>query len=80
VVVCLVAFTPEGFLSIPTSFSLRWVQRGALDDELVGAFSARRFDGEATSTGSGYTDIDWSHKRPRRHACSNDLTATPGER
>jgi glycine/D-amino acid oxidase-like deaminating enzyme len=32
----------------------RMVQRGALDDELVGAFSAQRFDGEATSTGSGY--------------------------
>jgi octopine oxidase subunit B len=30
------------------------VARGALDDELVGAFSARRFDGEAASTGSGY--------------------------
>jgi glycine/D-amino acid oxidase-like deaminating enzyme len=32
----------------------RMVARGALDDELVGAFSARRFDGKATSAGSGY--------------------------
>jgi len=30
------------------------VARGALDAELVGAFSARRFNGEAASTGSGY--------------------------
>jgi glycine/D-amino acid oxidase-like deaminating enzyme len=30
------------------------VARGALDGELVGAFSARRFDGEAASSGSGY--------------------------
>jgi glycine/D-amino acid oxidase-like deaminating enzyme len=30
------------------------VARGALEDELVGGFSARRFDGEAASTGSGY--------------------------
>jgi glycine/D-amino acid oxidase-like deaminating enzyme len=32
----------------------RMVARGALEDELVGAFSARRFDDEAPSTDSGY--------------------------
>jgi glycine/D-amino acid oxidase-like deaminating enzyme len=32
----------------------RMVARGALETELVGAFSARRFDGEAASSGSGY--------------------------
>jgi glycine/D-amino acid oxidase-like deaminating enzyme len=32
----------------------RMVQRGALESELVGAFSARRFDGDAAPAGSGY--------------------------
>jgi glycine/D-amino acid oxidase-like deaminating enzyme len=32
----------------------RMVERGSLDAELVGPFSARRFDGEAASHGSGY--------------------------
>src|SRR5580700_2840557 len=30
------------------------IVRGALESELVGAFSARRFDGDATPNGSGY--------------------------
>ncbi|HWX64696.1 FAD-dependent oxidoreductase [Bradyrhizobium sp.] len=30
------------------------IARGALESELVGAFSARRFDGDATPNGSGY--------------------------
>ncbi len=39
VVVCLVAFTPEGFLSIPTSsFSLRWFKAIANYPEFVHAF------------------------------------------
>jgi putative spermidine/putrescine transport system permease protein len=39
VVVCLVAFTPEGFLSIPTtSFSLRWFRAIANYPEFVHAF------------------------------------------
>ncbi len=37
------------------AFDIAWmVERGALAPELVGAFSARRFGGEAASTGSGY--------------------------
>lgn len=39
VVVCLVAFTPEGFLSLPTNgFSLRWFQAIARYPEFVDAF------------------------------------------
>ena len=40
VVVCLVAFTPEGFLSIPTSrFSLRWFREIANYPEFANAFA-----------------------------------------
>ena len=39
VVVCLVAFTPEGYLSLPTSgFSLRWFRTIAAYPEFVHAF------------------------------------------
>src|ERR1700732_4135534 len=39
VVVCLVAFTPEGYLSLPTSgFSLRWFRTIANYPEFVHAF------------------------------------------
>ena len=39
VVVCLVAFTPEGYLSLPTtSFSLRWFRKIANYPEFVHAF------------------------------------------
>ena len=39
VVVCLVAFTPEGYLSLPTSgFSLRWFRAIANYPEFVDAF------------------------------------------
>ena len=39
VVVCVVAFTPEGFLSLPTSgFSLRWFRAIARYPEFIGAF------------------------------------------
>ena len=39
VVVCLVAFTPEGFLSLPTrGFSLRWFRAIALYPEFISAF------------------------------------------
>ena len=39
VMVCLVAFTPEGYLSLPTSgFSLRWFAAIARYPEFVGAF------------------------------------------
>ena len=39
VVVCLVAFTPEGFLSLPTrGFSLRWFRAIALYPEFIAAF------------------------------------------
>ncbi len=39
VVVCLVAFTPEGFLSLPTNgFSLRWFRAIADYPEFVHAF------------------------------------------
>jgi len=38
-IVCLVAFTPEGFLSIPTShFSLRWFRAIARYPEFIAAF------------------------------------------
>ena len=39
VVVCLVAFTPEGYLSMPTThFSLRWFRAIANYPEVVHAF------------------------------------------
>src|SRR5215470_9464236 len=39
VVVCLVAFTPEGYLSLPgRSFSLRWFRAIARYPEFIGAF------------------------------------------
>jgi len=39
VVVCLVAFTPEGFLSLPTAgFSLRWFRAIARYPEFINAF------------------------------------------
>src|SRR5262249_58224965 len=39
VVVCLVAFTPEGYLWLPVSaFSLRWFRAIARYPEFVGAF------------------------------------------
>jgi len=39
VVVCLVAFTPEGYLSLPTGgFSLRWFRAIARYPEFIGAF------------------------------------------
>ena len=39
VVVCLVAFTPEGYLSLPTtSFSLRWFRAIARYPEFIHAF------------------------------------------
>ena len=39
VIVCLVAFTPEGYLSLPTNgFSLRWFRAIARYPEFIGAF------------------------------------------
>ncbi|WP_296571075.1 ABC transporter permease [Phreatobacter sp.] len=39
VLVCLVAFTPEGFLSIPTTrFSLRWFERVGQYPDFIAAF------------------------------------------
>jgi putative spermidine/putrescine transport system permease protein len=50
VVVCLVAFTPEGFLSIPTtSFSLRWFKAIANYPEFVRAFGTSLWLGALSS-------------------------------
>lgn len=51
VVVCLVAFTPEGFLSLPTrGFSLRWFRAIARYPEFVSAFWTSVRVGLASST------------------------------
>jgi len=50
VVVCLVAFTPEGFLSIPTThFSLRWFREIANYPEFVHAFGVSLWLGALSS-------------------------------
>ena len=50
VVVCLVAFTPEGFLSIPTTrFSLRWFRAIADYPEFVRAFGTSLWLGALSS-------------------------------
>ncbi|WP_316183916.1 MULTISPECIES: ABC transporter permease [unclassified Bradyrhizobium] len=50
VVVCWVAFTPEGFLSIPiTSFSLRWFRALAAYPEFVHAFGVSLWLGALSS-------------------------------
>ena len=39
VIVCVVAFTPEGYLSFPTNeWSLRWFRRSARYPEFITAF------------------------------------------
>jgi putative spermidine/putrescine transport system permease protein len=51
VVVCLVAFTPEGFLSLPTNgFSLRWFRTIARYPEFVDAFWTSIWLGALSST------------------------------
>ena len=51
VVVCLVAFTPEGFLSIPTtSWSLRWFRAIARYPEFINAFWTSVWLGALSST------------------------------
>lgn len=51
VVVCLVAFTPEGFLSLPTNgFSLRWFREIASYPEFVTAFLTSLKLGALSST------------------------------
>ncbi len=51
VVVCLVAFTPEGFLSLPTNgFSLRWFREIANYPEFVTAFLTSLKLGALSST------------------------------
>jgi len=49
-IVCLVAFTPEGFLSIPTTeWSLRWFRAIARNPEFVEAFWSSLILGAASS-------------------------------
>ncbi|WP_420963626.1 ABC transporter permease [Brucella sp. IR073] len=51
VVVCLVAFTPEGFLSLPVGgFSLRWFRAIAQYPEFIDAFWMSLWLGAASST------------------------------
>ena len=51
VVVCLVAFTPEGFLSIPThTWSLRWFRAIARYPEFINAFWTSLWLGALSST------------------------------
>ncbi|GGA99420.1 ABC transporter permease [Brucella endophytica] len=51
VVVCLVAFTPEGFLSLPVGgFSLRWFRAIAQYPEFINAFWMSLWLGAASST------------------------------
>ena len=53
VVVCLVAFTPEGYLSLPTNgFSLRWFRAIADYPEFVHAFWVSLVAGCAVLAGS----------------------------
>ena len=50
VVVCLVAFTPEGYLSLPTSsFSLRWFRTIAAYPEFISAFWVSLWIGAVSS-------------------------------
>jgi putative spermidine/putrescine transport system permease protein len=50
VVVCLVAFTPEGYLSLPTSsFSLRWFRTIAAYPEFINAFWVSLWIGAVSS-------------------------------
>ncbi len=50
VLVCLVAFTPDAFLSIPTSrFSLRWFERIARYPDFLAAFQTSLFVAAASS-------------------------------
>ncbi len=50
VLVCLVAFTPDAFLSIPTTrFSLRWFERIAQYPDFVAAFRSSLFIAAASS-------------------------------
>ena len=50
-VVCLVAFTPEGFLSLPThGFSLRWFRAIGSNPEFVAAFRDSLWLGALSST------------------------------
>src|SRR4051812_41130594 len=49
-VVCLVAFTPEGYLSLPTSsFSLRWFRTIAASPEFINAFWTSLWIGAVSS-------------------------------